>query len=125
MTIYSDIDWADYPDSRHSTPGYCIYLDDNLISWSSKCQTTISRSSAEVEYRVVAHAVAKCCWLCQLLQKLYCNIPSATVVQCELCAPIVLRFSLSGAPTGNLDDVSFIRAVNLLAHHRAMANFDW
>ncbi|KAM0947947.1 putative RNA-directed DNA polymerase [Dioscorea sansibarensis] len=59
ITAYSDADWAGCPDSRHSTFGYCVYLGDNLISWSSKHQTTVSRSSAEAEYHAVAHTVAE------------------------------------------------------------------
>jgi len=67
LTAYSDADWAGCPDSRRLTSGYCVYLGDNLVSWSSKRQTTVSRSSAEAEYRAVAHAVAETCWLRQLL----------------------------------------------------------
>nr|AAN34944.1 Putative retroelement [Oryza sativa Japonica Group] len=63
LTAYSDADWVGCPDSRHSTSGYCVFLGENLVSWSSKRQTTVSRSSAEAEYRAVAHAVAECCWL--------------------------------------------------------------
>src|SRR5687768_5936850 len=62
LTPYSDADWASCPDSRRSTSGFYIYLGNNLVSWSSKRQTTVSRSSAEVEYRAVVHAVAECCW---------------------------------------------------------------
>jgi hypothetical protein len=58
LAAYSDVDWAGYPDTRRSTSGYCIYLGDNLVSWSSKRQATVSRFSAEAEYRAVAHAVA-------------------------------------------------------------------
>jgi hypothetical protein len=83
FTAYSDADWAGCPDSRRSTSGYCVFLGDNLVSWSSKRQTTVSRSSAEAEYRAVAHAVAETCWLRQLLQELHAPLSSATIVYCD------------------------------------------
>ena len=46
ITAYSDDDWASCPDSRCATSSYCIFLSDNLVSWSSKRQTTVSRSDA-------------------------------------------------------------------------------
>ncbi|XP_021974996.1 uncharacterized mitochondrial protein AtMg00810-like [Helianthus annuus] len=61
LVSYTDADWAGFPDTRHSTSSYCVYLGDNLISWSSKRQATISRSSAEAEYRGVANVVVKIC----------------------------------------------------------------
>jgi hypothetical protein len=80
LMAYSDADWAGCPDSRRSTSGYCVFLGDTLISWSSKRQTTVSRSGAEVEYRAVAHAVAECCWLCQLLQELHVPLSKASLL---------------------------------------------
>jgi hypothetical protein len=83
ITAYSDADWAGCPDTRRSTSGYCIFLGPSLISWSSKRQTTVSRSSAEAEYRAIANAVSECSWLRHLLGELLCKVPSATVAFCD------------------------------------------
>ena len=40
MIAYSDADWAGCPSTRRSTSGYCVFLEDNLISWSSKRTAT-------------------------------------------------------------------------------------
>jgi hypothetical protein len=56
-----------------------VFLGDALILWSSKCQTTVSRSSAEAEYLDVANAVAECTWIRQLFGELQFDVPKATV----------------------------------------------
>jgi hypothetical protein len=63
-----------------STSGYATFLGDNLISWSSKRQNTVSRSSVEAEYRAVANGVAEATWLRQLLLELHAPLRRATLV---------------------------------------------
>jgi hypothetical protein len=57
-----------------------VFLGDNLVSWSSKHQNIVSRSSAEAEYHIVANGVAEACWLRQLLQKLHALLSKSTPI---------------------------------------------
>jgi hypothetical protein len=90
LVAYSNADWVGCPDTRRSTSGFAVFLGDNLVSWSSKRQPTVSRSSAEAEYRVVANTVAETTWLRQLLQEMHLPLKRATVVFCDNVSAVYL-----------------------------------
>ncbi|KAM7509738.1 hypothetical protein LguiB_008613 [Lonicera macranthoides] len=66
---FSDADWAGSKVDRKSTSGYCIFVGGNLVSWKSKKQNVVARSSAESEYRAMAQSVCEIMWICQLLNE--------------------------------------------------------
>ncbi|GJU41914.1 ribonuclease H-like domain-containing protein [Tanacetum coccineum] len=80
---YTDADWAGCPSTCRSTFSYCVFLGDHLLSWFAKRQHTISRSSAEVEYRSVANVVAKTAWIRNLLRELHSPLLIATLIYCD------------------------------------------
>jgi hypothetical protein len=93
MVTYTDADWAGCPDTRRSMLGFYVYLGDNLVSWSSKRQQTVSRSSAEAKYRVVANAIAEATWIPQLLHKIHRPSPPATVVLCDNVSAVYMSMN--------------------------------
>ncbi|GJR32995.1 ribonuclease H-like domain-containing protein [Tanacetum coccineum] len=90
LTAYTDVDWASCPVTRRSTSSYCVFLGDNLLSWSAKRQAIFSRSSAEAEYRGVANVVVEKTWLRNLLCELQAPIFTATLVYCDNVSVVYL-----------------------------------
>ncbi|XP_015057732.1 uncharacterized protein LOC107004026 [Solanum pennellii] len=70
LTTYCDADWASCPDTRRSVTGFIIKHGESLVSWRSKKQATISRSSAKSEYRSMASIVSELVCLTALFKEL-------------------------------------------------------
>jgi hypothetical protein len=70
LVAYSDADWARCLDTRRSVMGWCMFLGDSLISWKSKKQASVSKSSTESEYRAMSAACSENVWLHGLLVEL-------------------------------------------------------
>lgn len=67
LTAYCDSDWSACPITRRSLSAYVVLLGDSLVSWKTKKQRTVSRSSAEAEYRSMADATCELQWMQRLL----------------------------------------------------------
>ncbi|CAJ2668756.1 uncharacterized mitochondrial protein AtMg00810-like [Trifolium pratense] len=83
LRAYSDADWAGNPTDRKSTTGFCIFLGDSLISWKSKKQDIVSRSSTEAEYRAMASTTTEIVWLRWLLCDMGVPLYEPTPMYCD------------------------------------------
>ena len=83
LYAYSDVDWGGDLDHFSSTSAYIVYFGRNPISWSSKKQKTIARSSTEAEYRSVANTATELNWISSLLHDLGLPLPTCPVIYCD------------------------------------------
>ncbi|KAL0350143.1 UNVERIFIED_CONTAM: Retrovirus-related Pol polyprotein from transposon RE1 [Sesamum radiatum] len=88
IEAYSDADHAGAKDDRKSTSGYCTYVGGNLVTWRSKKQTTVARSSAEAEYLAMAHTTSEILWLKNLLKELGFMYDDPIHIHCDNQAAI-------------------------------------
>ena len=74
---FSDSNWAGNTIDRKSTTDFCTFIGGNLVTWKSKKQIVVARSSAEARYRVIASTACELIWLKFLLGDLGipCNMP--------------------------------------------------
>ena len=63
IECFSDADWAGCKEDRRSTSGYCVFIGGILVSWKSKKQNIVSRSSAESEYKAMAQSIFEIIWV--------------------------------------------------------------
>ncbi|GKC03889.1 ribonuclease H-like domain-containing protein [Tanacetum coccineum] len=119
---YTDADWSGCPSTRRSTSGYCVFLGDNLLSWSAKRQHTISRSSAEAEYRGVANVVAETAWLRNLLREIHSPLFTATLVYCDNVSAVYMSVNpVQHQRTKHIEiDIHFVRDMVKAGHVRVL-----
>nr|GEY00820.1 hypothetical protein [Tanacetum cinerariifolium] len=122
LIAYSDADWASYPATRLSTSGYCVFLGDNLLTWSSKRQNTLSCSIAEAEYCEVANDVAETSWIRNLLHEIHIPLFTATLVYCDNVSAVYMSANpVQHQRTKDIGiDIHFVRDKEGAGHVRVL-----
>ena len=83
LVAYCDSDWGACIESKKSVIGYIVKLGSSLVSWKAKKQNTVSRSSAEAEFRSMTTTVAKIIWLKGLFNELGVEVKLLVQLFCD------------------------------------------
>ena len=88
VEAYTDANWADSITDRRSTTGYCTFVGGNLVTWKSKKQSVVARSSIEVEFRSMEQGVCELLWVKIILSDLGFGPKDSMKLYCENKATI-------------------------------------
>ncbi|KAK4377714.1 hypothetical protein RND71_004010 [Anisodus tanguticus] len=83
LKAFCDADWASCPNTRRSITDYFVKFDSYLVSWKSKNQSTISKNSAEAEYRSSAATVADLVWMISLYKSIGVEVQLHVLIHCD------------------------------------------
>lgn len=88
IEVYTDSDWAGCSTDRKSTTGYCSFVWGNLVTWRSKKQSVVARSSAEAEFRAMALGICEGMWLKSMLDEIKIHVNHSVRLLCDNKAAI-------------------------------------
>ncbi|KAK9667940.1 hypothetical protein RND81_13G022200 [Saponaria officinalis] len=83
LVAYCDADWGSCHFSCRSLTGHCCLLGCSLVSWKTKKQKTVSKSSAESEYRAMSYTASEVVWLHGLLRDFTMSVPMPIQLCCD------------------------------------------
>ena len=78
LDVYSDADYAGDLDSARSTSGFAMFIGSSLVSWASRRQPVVAKSTTEAEYIAANDAGSEAVWFRSFLEELGYPQTSAT-----------------------------------------------
>jgi hypothetical protein len=108
LTTYTDADWEGRIDGRKSTSGGAFFLGKCLMSWLSKKKPSISLSTTEVEYIVIASCFTQEIWMKQTLEYLQVKYDHPILLNCDNTNAINILKILSCTKKPNISQLNFI-----------------
>jgi hypothetical protein len=114
ITVWCDADWATNPDDRRSISGYFVFVDGALVSWCSKRQTVVAKSTCEAEYYALSAAVAEAKWTRMFLRELL----HGEQTESPALMPITAKVDNTAAIAVSKNDMHHSRTKHIdLRHH--------
>jgi len=83
ISAYCDADWGNCRMSARSLTGYCVFLGSSLISWKTKKQKTVAKSTAEAEYRSMSATTSELEWISYILHDLQVPVSLPFTLYCD------------------------------------------
>ena len=83
LIVYTDSDFAGSRVDYRSTSGYCTFLGGNLVTWRSKKQSVVSKSSTEAKFRAMSKGIDEAMWIKHLLEELKIPYTKPIVIHCN------------------------------------------
>ena len=83
LTLYTDSDFAGSRMDYRSTTGYCTFLGGNLVTWRSKKQNLISKSTTEAEFCAMSKGIDEVMWIRNLLEELQIPYIMPVAIRCD------------------------------------------
>ncbi|XP_062099709.1 uncharacterized mitochondrial protein AtMg00810-like [Humulus lupulus] len=88
IEAFTNADWAGSVTDRKATSGYCTFVWGNLVTWRSKKQSVVARSSAEAEYRAMANGICEILWINSVLKEVKLQVSMPMKLFCDNKAAI-------------------------------------
>ena len=83
LKAFSDSDWAGDADNRRSVTGFCIFINDCLISWKSRGQKTVTLSSSKAKYVAVSEVCTEILFIKTIMDFLELKVKLPITIMCN------------------------------------------